>query len=542
MSMRDNAVPPASATPEVPPPNPEGRHPHIGRAGFAGRDDIFFAAVELTRMPMIVTDPNQPDNPIVFANEAFTHMCGYGPEELIGRNCRFLQGPETNPDTVAAIKRAVQTRQDFATEILNYRKDGSSFWNALFVSPVYDHEDRLLYFFGSQLDVSRRRDAEDALRQAQKMEAVGQLTGGLAHDFNNLLTVVTGNIENAMARVTDPAALKSLDRALQATERGAQLTQQLLAFARKQRLDGRAVNLNQLVEGLHEIVGRTLGHSVEFHTRLDPDLWTCRVDPVQAETALLNVLINARDAMPDGGRVTIATANRTIEEDDSQAHGGLAAGDYVCMSVTDNGPGMAPEVLKRATEPFFTTKEVGKGSGMGLAMVYGFARQSRGHLSIYSEPGQGTTVRLFFPVVDEAGGQFGGRRQTERGGGAETVLIVEDNAEVLELAEGILGGLGYRVLTATNGKEALQALAGAAHVDLLFTDVVMPGGMNGVTLAKEAQGRYPRLAVLLTTGFAEGTGDGASEAAGYELIDKPYRRAALARKIREVLDRRNAKT
>jgi PAS domain S-box-containing protein len=529
-------------TTEIAPPKAGHHHPHVSAKGFAGRDDIFFAAVELTRMPMIVTDPNQPDNPIVFANEAFTAMCGYAPEELIGRNCRFLQGPDTSPDTVGDIRRAIRTRSDHACEILNYRKDGSSFWNALFISPVFDKDDKLLYFFGSQLDVSRRRDAEDALRQAQKMEAVGQLTGGLAHDFNNLLTVVTGNIENAMARVTEPAAIRSLERALQATERGAKLTQQLLAFARKQRLDGRAVNLNQLVEGLAELVGRTLGHSVEFATRLAPDLWTCRVDPVQAETALLNVLINARDALPDGGRVTIATANRVIEEDDAPAHGGLSAGEYVCLSITDTGQGMPPEVLKRATEPFFTTKEVGKGSGMGLAMVYGFARQSRGHLSIYSEPGQGTTIRMFFPVVDEGGGLFGSPRKSERGGGAETVLLVEDNPEVLELAEGILGDLGYTVLTAMNGRDALEVLNGPAKVDLLFTDVVMPGGMNGVTLARQAKANDARLAVLLTTGYAEGAGDGASEAAGFELIDKPYRRAALAKKIREVLDRRTAKT
>ena len=517
----------------------------MGETGFKGRDDIFFAAVELTRMPMIVTDPNQPDNPIVFANEAFCRVCGYGVDELIGRNCRFLQGPDTNPDTVVAIRRAIERRQDFATEILNYRKDGSSFWNALFVSPVFDHDNNLLYFFGSQLDVSRRRDAEDALRQAQKMEAVGQLTGGLAHDFNNLLTVVVGNIENALARIEEPAARRSLERALEATDRGSRLTQQLLAFARKQRLEGRAVNLNELVRGLTELLQRTLGETVELRHRLEADLWTCRVDPVQAETALLNILINARDAIPEGGRVTVTTANRRIDEDESDSHGGLPPGEYVCLAVTDNGSGMSPDVVRRATEPFFTTKEVGKGSGMGLAMVYGFARQSHGHVTIYSEVGVGTTVRLYFPVVEaHVGGQLDrAAREPIRGGGAETIMVVEDNPEVLDLAEGILSGLGYTVMTRPNGKEALEYFRQRDGVDLLFTDIVMPGGINGVTLARETRRLHPKIGVLLTTGYAEGATDSVTLGGGdFELIDKPYRRAALAKKVRDVLDRRSAKT
>ncbi len=521
------------------------RHPHISSSGFAGKDDIFFAAVEMTRMPMIVTDPNQPDNPIVFANEAFCTTSGYSPNELIGRNCRFMQGPDTSPDTVEAIRRALEARTDIAVEILNYRKDGSSFWNALFISPVFGPDNRLLYFFGSQLDVSRRRDAEEALRQAQKMEAVGQLTGGLAHDFNNLLTVVIGNIEGALEEIAGPATRRKLQRAMDAAGRGAKLTQQLLAFARKQRLEGRAVSLNDLVETLHDLVEHTLGSGVEIRTRLADDLWTCRVDPVQAETALLNILLNARDAMTEGGRVTIETANRYIAEEDVGGHGDMPPGAYVALAVTDTGSGMPPEVQKRASEPFFTTKEVGKGSGMGLAMVYGFARQSRGHLSIYSEVGSGTTVRLYFPAVDQPGAdaQAAARERMRQDRGAETILLVEDNPDVLELAQTILRQHGYTVLAATNARDALALMDRHEAIDLLFSDVVMPGGMNGVTLARQAKLRQPKMAVLLTTGYAEGPADAPSTTAGdYELIDKPYRRAALVRKVRTVLDRRTAKS
>ncbi|MGE7414549.1 histidine kinase famiy protein, partial [Methylobacterium tarhaniae] len=343
------------------------------RAVHDTHSDIFFAAVETTRMPMIVTDPHQPDNPIVFANQAFLRMTGYTPEELVGTNCRFLQGPETDRETVAEVRRAIAERKELATEILNYRKDGSTFWNALFISPVYDKKGDLVYFFGSQLDVSRRRDAEQALHQAQKMEALGQLTGGIAHDFNNLLQVIGGYTDVVLALAEHPTIdatrLVGAGEAIRAaTDRAARLTHQLLAFARKQRLDGRALNLNTLVRGMNEITGRTLGDHVVMRTDLSPDLWNCRIDPTQAEVALLNVLLNARDAMPGGGTATIRTENLTIDD-------GMALllmvrpGPYVVVQVQDTGLGMPAEILARVLEPFFTTKEEGRGTGLGLAMV-----------------------------------------------------------------------------------------------------------------------------------------------------------------------------
>ncbi|OAS20085.1 hybrid sensor histidine kinase/response regulator [Methylobacterium platani] len=504
--------------------------------------DIFFAAVEMTRMPMIVTDPRQPDNPIIFANQAFRAMTGYAPEELVGRNCRFLQGPETDRETVAEVRRAIAAREEIATEILNYRKNGSTFWNALFISPVYDPTGELVYFFGSQLDVSRRRDAEEALRQSQKMEALGQLTGGIAHDFNNLLQVVVGYVDILQSGLEDPATdprrmTRAVDNIRNAAERATTLTQQLLAFARKQRLDGRAVNLNNLVEGMRDLAGRTLGEGIAVEAELAQGLWNARLDSTQTEVALLNILINARDAMPAGGTVTIRTENHAFTADELPS-GLPQPGRYVSVSVTDTGDGMPPEILARVMEPFFTTKEEGRGTGLGLAMVYGFAKQSGGTIVIESRAGHGTTVRLYFPMSDsdERPAPGPGQRADQRAG-TETILVVDDRRDVAELARAILRDFGYTTLLATDGRQALELLDGGDKVDLLFSDLIMPGGMNGVMLAREARRRQPRLKVLLTTGYAEAslerTDAGGSE---FEIINKPYRRMELARRVRAVLD------
>nr|WP_279358696.1 histidine kinase famiy protein [Methylobacterium indicum] len=504
--------------------------------------DIFFAAVETTRMPMIVTDPHQPDNPIVFANQAFLRMTGYTPDELVGTNCRFLQGPETDRETVAEVRRAIAERKELATEILNYRKDGSTFWNALFISPVYDKKGELVYFFGSQLDVSRRRDAELALHQAQKMEALGQLTGGIAHDFNNLLQVISGYTDVVLALAEHPTIdvnrLLGAGAAIRAaTDRAARLTHQLLAFARKQRLDGRALNLNNLVRGMNEITGRTLGDHVVMRTDLSPELWNCRIDPTQAEVALLNVLLNARDAMPGGGTVTIKTENLTID-DEMGLLLMVRPGPYAVVQVQDTGLGMPAEILARVMEPFFTTKEEGRGTGLGLAMVYGFAKQSGGTVRITSEVGRGTTVRLLFPATDQV--VAAERRPAPRAAdrtGTETILVVDDRPDVADTARVILEDFGYTVLVAHDARQALDLLDESDKVDLLFSDLIMPGGMNGVLLARAARERQPRIRVLLTTGYAEAsierTDAGGSE---FEILNKPYRRMELARRVRLTLD------
>ena len=503
---------------------------------------IFFAAVATTRMPMIVTDPNRPDNPIVFANPAFLAMTGYGREDLLGRNCRFLQGPQTDPEAVAEVRSAIAERRETAVEVLNYKKNGAAFWNALFVSPVFDADGRLLYFFGSQLDITRRRDAEDGLRQAQKMEAVGQLTGGIAHDFNNLLTVILGFSEMLINQLDRPEtfdpvrARRAMAAVVAASERGAMLTQQMLAFARRQKLDGRVVDLVDLVERMRPVIERTLGAGVTLHLRHEDGPTGCvaRLDPTQAETALVNILVNARDAMPEGGDLTIVTSSLTVSADD-QGYGRLPPGPYATLTLTDSGTGMAPVVLSRVTEPFFTTKDQGQGTGLGLSMVYGFMKQSGGALRITSEPGQGTTLRLLFPQVRDEVEKVAARPAEPVTGGDETILLVEDQADVGDYAEEVLLGLGYTVLRAANAREALVRLE-AARIDLLFTDLIMPGGMNGVMLAQEVRRRRPGMRVLLTTGYAESSIERVdARGASFDLIEKPYKGGELATRVRRAL-------
>ena len=510
------------------------------------RNDIFFAAIETTRMPMLVTDPRQQDNPIIFANRAFLSMSGYRNDEILGHNCRFLQGPGTSRAAVKEIAEAVADRREISIELLNYRKDGSSFWNALYVSPVFNEDKEVVYYFASQLDVSRRRDAEEALGQAQKMEALGQLTGGISHDFNNLLQVMSGHLDilelkSRRGEVDMQAVTRGIENIRSAVSKAATLTQQLLAFSRKQRLEGRPLNLNSVAEGVLELAHRTLGNGVEVRLELQRELANCQLDPTQLEMSLLNVLVNARDAMPEGGQITIRTENLTVSPDDLSAASGLPPGAYVAISVADNGTGIPPEIVGRVMDPFFTTKDEGKGTGLGLSMVYGFAKQSGGTVDIQSAPGVGTTIRLCFPVtrnVFRSTTEFT-RRASDRGGD-ETVLVVDDRVEVANLSRDMLEGLGYRVMTANSGREAVDlvdALGDQPPPSLLFSDLIMPGGMNGYALARELRHRLPGLKVLLTTGFA-GSADGknSDEGVEFEVIKKPYRLADLARRVRMVLD------
>ncbi|MBN3753862.1 PAS domain-containing protein [Paraburkholderia sp. Tr-20389] len=507
------------------------------------RDDIFFAAVSTTRMPMVVTDPNLPDNPVIFANHAFLRMTGYELTEIIGSNCRFLQGPETDRATIDEVRAAVADRRELATEVLNYRKDGSTFWNALFISPVFNEQGELVYFFGSQLDVSRRRDAEDALHQAQKMEALGQLTGGIAHDFNNLLQVMAGYVDVLQMGIEGNAQssvmAQSLDRIRGAVAKATTLTQQLLAFARKQKLVGRTVNLNTLADSMVELARRTLGGNISLRTEYEEGLGNCRVDSTQLEVALLNVLLNARDALTSrrDGVVTVRTETVELEQQETVGFADLRAGCYVTIAISDNGCGIPPEILDRVMDPFFTTKDEGKGTGLGLSMVYGFAKQSGGAVNLYSEPGVGTTLRLYFPAV---GGNAQRRPSAPKAiekAGNEMILIVDDRVEVAEVAQAMLEQIGYRTRVVLNTKEAMDILQEGTHLDLLFTDLIMPGNMNGVMLAREARRLHPKIKVLLTTGYAdaslERTDTNGSE---FDMIHKPYRRAELARKVRIVLN------
>jgi CheY-like chemotaxis protein len=370
------------------------------------------------------------------------------------------------------------------------------------------------------------------------MEAAGQLTGGVAHDFNNLLTVILGNLELLAPKLADALSQSLAGEAREAAEMGARLTDRLLTFARRQRLETQSINLNEFVLGLTELLRRTIGTPIDLSTALAPDLWPTVADPGQVESAVVNLVINARDAMPNGGRLVIETFNAALDAGDVASVPGMAAGDYVVLSVADTGHGMAPEVRARAFEPFFTTKPAGKGSGLGLATIYGFARQSGGNVTVYSEPGNGTTVNLYLPragrVTAEETASPGASEM--HAGSGETVLIVEDDDRVRRLTARRLADLGYRVLEAAQGAEALAILAERPGVELVFTDLVMPGGMSGFDLARQVRERFPHARVILTSGYSAGLMNQADIAQlDLQVLRKPYRQAELARVFRAAL-------
>jgi PAS domain S-box-containing protein len=512
----------------------------VAEPGLDQRGTVFFAALQMTRMPMILTDPRQDDNPIVFANKAFLDLTGYEEGEIVGRNCRFLQGPDTDRETVRDIRDAVAAHEAISTEILNYRRDGSSFWNAVFIAPVYDDDGTLIYFFASQLDVTRRRSSEQAFRQAQKMEAIGQLTAGLAHDFNNLLQVVTGNLEIVLGEELKDSQRRMLTNAARAAERGARLTRQLLAFARKTRLEPRRVGMNDLIHEFGDLMDNTVGAQIRLVTALERRLPAVLVDPTHLEMAVLNILINARDAMPHGGTVTVATELWKLNGN-AAAHG-LPEGDYVVLSIRDEGEGMSAEVRQRATEPFFSTKGKDRGTGLGLAMVHGFVQQSLGRLEIDSEPGRGTTMRLLFPVAPPEEARAGAyepmRAQSVASeANGQTILLVEDSDDVRALASEQLANLGYHVVAAASGEDALVKLSDM-EVDLLFTDIVMPGGMSGLELVEKFSALRPDTPVLMTTGYNEDLVADIPRGTRLDVIGKPYRREELADRVRTALSRR----
>jgi PAS domain S-box-containing protein len=393
------------------------------------------------------------------------------------------------------------------------------------------------YFAGTIHDVTERRQTEAQLLQAQKMEAIGNLTGGMAHDFNNLLGVIVGNLGLAQEQIGDNADLREMvDEALEAAWRGADLTRRLLAFARRQPLRPARIEVNDLVSDTVRLLRRLLGEDIEVSLSPGADLWPITADPAQLEASLANLATNARDAMPHGGRLIITTGNRHLDEDYATQHAEVTAGDFVMIEVSDTGGGMSPETMSHIFEPFFTTKEAGKGTGLGLSMVFGFLKQSGGHVNVYSEEGAGTTFRLYLPraTAEDAVAEIVQVTTAPRGAG-ETVLVVEDNAAMRRVSTRQLRELGYRVLECDRAATALDILQ-REEVDLLFSDIVMPGGLDGVELAHLAQERWPGLKIVLTSGFPQARVDSNGDLLGnLQLLSKPYRREELAAALRAAL-------
>lgn len=480
------------------------------------------------------------DGTILFESASVETQFGYRTDELIGLNAMDFIHPDDRPRAREALGRAVaNVGTAAATEYRVRHKNGE--WRI--VSSIGKNALNNLSVAGIVVisrDITEAKSIEEQLRHAQKMEAIGRLTGGVAHDFNNLLAIAMGNLELVEEGLADRPKLRDLShRALEAAQRGANLTQRLLAYSRKQPLRPQVVDLNALIANTVELLGRTLGETIEIETVLPDGLWPVPVDPHQLENALLNLAVNARDAMRKGGRLTIETANTDLDAAYADSVGDLAPGTYVVLAVSDTGGGIEADVLPDVFEPFFTTKDVGEGSGLGLSMVYGFARQSGGHATIYSESGQGTTVRLYLPRADA--GDTAAPPEPAVGdmprGAGERILVVEDNADVRATCLRLLADLGYRTVAVPDAASALAKLETVPEIELLFTDIVLPGGMSGAELAPEAKRRRPALKVLYTSGYTENAivhqgrlDDGA------DLIEKPYRKDQLASKLRNVLD------
>ena len=421
-------------------------------------------------------------------------------------------------------------------------------WFEIALRPLYGRDGALIGAFQQSRNITTRvraqerlREAQSALQRAQKMEALGQLTGGVAHDFNNLLQVVSGNLQLLMGDVAgNEDGERRVKNALAGVARGAKLAAQLLAFGRRQPLEPKVISVSRFIRGLDDLLRRALGGEIELETVVSGGLWNTLVDPGQLENAVLNLAINARDAMDGQGRLTLEAGNAFLDDDYARQHEDIKAGQYVMIAVTDTGCGMSPEIVERVFEPFFSTKAEGKGTGLGLSMVYGLVKQSAGHIKIYSEAGQGSTIKLYLPRALGAEEVVTETKPGPVEGGKETILVVEDDDEVRETVVAMLTELGYEVRTAREAEGALRQIADGEAVDLLFTDVVMPGPLRSPDLARRAQELAPGLAVLFTSGYTENAiVHGGRLDQGVDLLSKPYSREALALKIRAVLQGRS---
>ncbi|MDA9519773.1 histidine kinase [Bradyrhizobium sp. CCBAU 11434] len=486
-----------------------------------------------------------PEGYVASWNAGAQRIKGYAPNEIIGSHFSRFYTSEDSAAGIPARGLATAARDGrWEAEGLRKRKDGSTFWAHVVIDAIRDEDGKIIGFAKVTRDISERKEAEQslqqtqaALAQAQKMEALGQLTGGVAHDFNNLLQVISSNLHLAAKDVAgNPRAEVRIQNALAGVSRGARLAQQLLAFGRRQALEPRIINVGRFIRGMDDMLRRTIGADIEFETCVSGGLWNTLVDPNQVENAVLNLAINARDAMPEGGKLTIEAGNAFLDDRYAASHEGVQPGQYVMLAVTDTGSGMPTDIVQRVFEPFFSTKPEGKGTGLGLSMVYGLVKQSGGHIKIYSELGHGTTVKLYFPRAHESEDVVTDLSSTPVRGGSETILVVEDDEDVREGTVALLRDLGYRVLKAKDGASAMGVIESGLPIDLLFTDVVMPGPVRSPDLARTAKERLPNLAVLFTSGYTENAiVHGGRLDRGVELLGKPYSREQLARKIRHVL-------
>lgn len=484
-----------------------------------------------------------PDGRVSSWNAGAERFKGYSADEIIGEHfSRFYSEEDREAGVPRTALETAKREGRFEAEGWRVRKDGGRFWASVIIDPIRNSDGQLIGFAKVTRDLTEKRAIEEQLRQSQKMEAVGQLTGGLAHDFNNLLTGISGSLEMMQIRIAQGRTAE-FDRYLMAAQgavkRASALTHRLLAFSRRQTLDPKPTNVNRLLSDLEELVRRIVGPSVQLEVVGASSLWPTLVDPNQLENSILNLCINARDAMPDGGKLTIETANKWLDERAARQQD-LPVGQYVSVCVTDTGTGMAPDVIAKAFDPFFTTKPLGKGTGLGLSMIYGFARQSGGQVRIYSEVGQGTTMCLYLPRHTEDAPLEEDEllaAPSEPSGDGEVVLVIDDEPTIRMLIAEVLAESGYAVIESPDGAAGLRVLQSNTRIDLLITDVGLPGGLNGRQVADAARVDRPDLKVLFITGYAENAviGGGGRLEKGMFVLSKPFQMEILASLIQEIL-------
>lgn len=509
----------------------------FGSGTLPGLAQTAFEAV-FDHAPVSLTIKNR-EGRYIHINRNFADWVGRDIEEVVGGTAGDIFGEETAREIARADAMVVESGHALSREFDVRRLDGAFHRLHEVKFPIRDLDGRIDAIGVAMFDRTDQYQLEEKLRQSQKMETVGQLTGGIAHDFNNLLGIMLAAVEMLEDRIgADAAARQQLAAIGKAVDRGASLTQRLLAFARRQTLSPSTTNVNDLILGLEEMFRRTLGATVDLRVLLAVGVWQATVDRNQCENALINLAVNARDAMPGGGTLTIETANVDLDANATKQMEGVAPGSYVMITVSDTGAGMAPDVLARAYEPFFTTKDAGKGTGLGLSMVYGFVKQSDGHVAILSDVGQGTSVKVYLPKSDEASSTgHAEAARPEAVGGAERILVVEDDDDLRRIPVETLRRSGYVVAEARNGAEATTLLNGDRTFDLLFTDVVLAGGVSGIEVARIAAAAQPGVRVLFTTGYAlNAAAKGTEFGQGTAVLGKPYRRADLLEKVRAALD------
>lgn len=479
-------------------------------------------------------------------NAGAQRIKGYTQDEVIGTHFSrfYTQQDQENGIPVKALKTAM-TEGRFEQEGWRVRKDGSTFMAHVIIDPIWNELGELIGYAKVTRDITEKQEAqaalkrtEQALQQAQKMEAIGKLTGGIAHDFNNLLQIIAGNLHLIATDVVgNERAERRVAGALGGVSRGAKLASHLLAFGRRQALDPKVVNIGKLLFSMEDMLRRSLGDAIEIETIVSGGLWNTLVDVTQVENAVLNLSINARDAMNEAGKLTIEIGNAFLDDAYARNHTEVTPGQYVMLAVTDTGSGMTPEILRQAFDPFFSTKPEGQGTGLGLSMVYGFVKQSGGHITIYSEIGYGTTVKLYLPRALESEDALAPPVAEAIVGGSETILVVEDDEDLCETVVEMLAELGYHILKVNEAAGALAIIQSGVKIDLLFTDVVMPGVLRSPDMVRKARECLPNLAVLYTSGYTQNAiVHGGRLDPGVELLSKPYTREALAHKIRHVIN------